>query len=73
MKQFIKFESLLGSNAKGLMRRLMHNPNQSYWNAIKHVLGCLVHTKDHNILFVLNKTAGIVRYIDSYFVVYVEN
>ena len=62
----------LGASAKGVVRRFMHNPSQSYWNAIKHVLGYLVRTKDHNILFVLNKTAGIVGYTDLYFVAGLE-
>ena len=60
-------------DAKGVVRRFMHNPNQSYWNAIKHVLGYLVRTIHYNILFVLNKTVGIVGYTDSYFVGCLEN
>ena len=60
MKKFIKFECLLGSNAKGVVRRLRHNPSQSHWNARKHASGYLVRRKDHNILFFLNKTLGIV-------------
>ena len=63
----------VGANAKGVVTRFMHNPSQSHWNTIKHVLGYLVYTKDYNFLFVLNKTAGIVEYTDSYFVSYLEN
>ena len=63
----------LGASAKGVVRRFMHNPSQSYWNAIKHVLGYLVRTKDHNILFVMSKTAVIVGYTNSYFVGCLEN
>ena len=63
----------LGANVKGLVRRFMHNRNQSHWNAIKYVLGYPVRPKDHNILLVLNKTASVVGYNDSYFVGCLEN
>ena len=50
----------------------MHNPGQSHWNAVKHVLRYLAGTKDHGILFGSNSTSGVVGYTDSDFVGCVE-
>ena len=61
------------AHAIGVVRKFMHSPDQSHWNAIKDVLRYMVGTKDYNILFVLNKTVGIVGYTDSYFVGCLEN
>ena len=46
----------------------MHNPGRSHWNAIKHVFRYLVGTKDHGILFGLNKNKDVVGYTDPDFV-----
>ena len=56
------------AHAIGVVRRFMHNPGRSHWNAVKHVFRYLVGTKDHGILFGPNSTSGIVGYTDLDFV-----
>ena len=55
------------SHAVGVVRRFMHNPGRSHWNAIKHVFRYLASTKDHGIHFGPNPTSGVVGYCDSDF------
>ena len=55
------------SHAVGVISRFMHNPGRSHWNAVKHVFRYLAGTKDHDILFGLNSTSGVVGYTDSDF------
>ena len=55
------------SHAVGVISRFMHNPGRSHWNAVMHVFRYLDGTKDHDILFGLNPTIGVVSYIDSDF------
>ena len=56
------------SHAVGVVSRFMHNPGRSHWNTVKHVFRYLAGTKDHNILFGLNPTSGVVVYTDSDFI-----
>jgi hypothetical protein len=56
------------SHAIGVINRFMHNPDQSHWNAVKHVFRYLAGTKDHNILLSPNSTSSVVGYTDSDFV-----
>ena len=51
----------------GVVSRFMHNPVRSHWNAVKHVFRYLVGTKDYDVLFGLNKNAGVVSYTNSDF------
>ena len=63
----------VGAKAKAVVTRFMYNPSQSRWNAKNMLFGYLERNEDHNIVFVLEKTATIVGYTDSYFVGYLEN
>ena len=51
----------------GVVSRFMHNPGRSHWNAVKHVFKYLPDTKNHGILFGLNKNSTVVGYTDSDF------
>ena len=61
------------AHAVGVVNRFMHNPGRSHWNVVKHVFRYLVGTKDHGILFGLDKTSSVVSYTDSNFVDCVES
>ena len=55
------------SHTVGVVSIFMHNPGRSHWNVVKHVFRYLAGTKDHVILFELNKDSGVVGYTDSDF------
>jgi hypothetical protein len=52
------------AHAVGVVNRFMLNPGHSHWNVVKHIIRCLVGTKDYGIKFGPNEALGLVGYTD---------
>ena len=56
--------------AVNVLSYFAHNPDKSYWNAIKHALRYIKRTLDFGITYKASRDLNLIGYVDSDFAGY---